>query len=471
MANRKKVWHGRFEQGPAAIMEAFSRSVETDRFMWREDIAVNRAWAGALRDAGIYTADELKRVLEALDTIEAEFEQDRFPFLPADEDIHVAIERRLTELAGDAGAKIHTGRSRNDQVVTDFRLYLRREGARWLQALVDLQKQLVALAEQHRHVVLPGYTHLQQAQPLALAHVLLAYFWGIHPTLERLRDFYPRLNRMPLGSGALAGAGFPIDRQRLAEQLGFDDVTPNSIEATANRDFAAEFLFIVAGFYTFLSRVCAEWQLWSSQEFRFLEFSDAFATGSSMMPQKKNPDAMELIRGKAAVAIAALQQMLILQKGLPLSYQRDLQEDKPLTFRIVQELTPATELFREAAATARFHPEAMAARIDDLLYATDLADFLVSRGVPFREAHAIVGQLVRDAEQRGLPLSRLPLTVYRQHSPHFDASVFEMFDPQASLARRNVEGGTGSQAVEQQLEKARNVLQEYRSYRWITNVS
>ena len=445
-------------------MEAFSRSIETDRLMWREDLQVQRAWAEELEAIGIYSEDEVRRLQGALDTIAAEFENSEFRFSPADEDIHVAIERRLTELAGDAGARIHTGRSRNDQVATDARLYLRRRLGEWTHELVALQEILVQRAAEHRRTVLPGYTHLQQAQPISLAHFLLAIFHGIDRTLQRLADFHPRLQVLPLGAGALAGSAFPIDRRRLAQKLGFTRVSANSIDATGDRDFLAETLFIIAVYFSHVSRVCAEWQLWNSQEFSFIEFADAFATGSSMMPQKKNPDAMELIRGKAAAAIAASQQILILQKGLPLTYNRDLQEDKPVTFRQLAEAIMATAVLREALATATFNTGRMRQALQPLLYATDLADYLVERSVPFRRAHEIVAALVRQAIAAETPLEKLPLEIYRQHSQHFDEEVYALFNPEHSLERRNVAGGTGPKAVAAQLRTARRTLARYRKH-------
>jgi len=464
LPTQKKVWAGRMQEPTSPLMDAFSRSIDTDRLMWREDLQVQRAWAEELAAIGVYSEEELHQVQRALDAIAAEFEQDTFRFVPADEDIHVAIERRLTELAGDAGARIHTGRSRNDQVATGARLYLRRRLGEWTTELIALQEALVQRAAEHRQAVLPGYTHLQQAQPISLAHFLLAIFHGIDRTLQRLADFYPRLQVLPLGAGALAGSAFPIDRRRLAQKLGFARASANSIDATGDRDFLAETLFIIAAYFTHLSRVCAEWQVWNSQEFGFIEFADAFATGSSMMPQKKNPDAMELIRGKAAAAIAACQQILILQKGLPLTYNRDLQEDKPVVFRQLDEVIMATAVFREALATAAFNTERMRQALQPLLYATDVADYLVERGVPFRHAHEIVAALVRQAIAAGTPLEKLPLETYRQQSAHFDESVYALFKPEHSLARRNVEGGTGPKAVAAQLRAAQRTLTRYRKH-------
>lgn len=456
-----KVWSGRIAGPTSPLMEAFSRSIDVDRRMWHEDLAVNQAWAAALRDLGVYTAAEHKQIRQALGQIAREFEQDAFVFQPGDEDIHVAIERRLTELAGDAGARIHTGRSRNDQVSTDARLYLKRRCGDWLRALVALQQVWLELAESHQGVSLPGYTHMQQAQPILLSHFLLAGFWGIDRTITRLSDYFARLDEMPLGCGALAGSAFAIDRAKLAAALGFARPSPNSIDATGDRDFCAELLFIIGAFFTNLSRFCAELQLWSSRELGFIEFADAYATGSSMMPQKKNPDAMELIRGKAAAAIAASNQVLVLQKGLPLTYNRDLQEDKPVTFRQLDEAIASTELFREAIATARFASDAMAASIDPLTLATDLADYLVRKGLPFRRAHGVAGAVVREALADGVSLPDMPLAKLRRHSGLFEDDVYAALTIEASLGQRNLDGGTGPAAVARQLKLARDVWQGY----------
>ena len=449
-----KVWSGRFESGPSELMEAFSRSIDVDRHMWQQDILVNKAWAEALCEIGIFTADEARSVQAGLDQIAAEFEHDAFEFLPDDEDIHVAIERRLTELTGEAGARIHTGRSRNDQVATDARLFLKQHVDVWCQKLAALQNSLIELAKANLGIVMPGYTHLQQAQPILLSHYLLAIFWGVDRTLSRLDDYFERLDVMPLGNGALAGAAFPVDRQKLAARLGFARISNNSIDTTGDRDFCAELLFIIGSFFSHVSRVCAELQWWSSNDIAFVEFSDQYATGSSMMPQKKNPDAMELIRGKSAAAIAAANQILILQKGLPLTYNRDLQEDKPVTFHQLREASISTEIFEQALKTASFNKDKMAAAIDPNTLATDAADYLVRKNVPFRQAHEIAGKLVRLAIERKVALSALSLQDFRSVSPVFDDDVFAALTVEASLAQRNIAGGTGPDAVKNQLAEA-----------------
>lgn len=456
-----KVWGGRFESGTNSTMELFSRSIETDLNMWPEDILVNRAWAKALTEIGIYSDDELQQVLQGLNTIEAELAAEKFQFQQSDEDIHVAIERRLTELTGESGARIHTGRSRNDQVATDCRLYLKRKIKEWCTELIALQTCLLKCAETHEETILPGYTHLQQAQPIRLSHYFLAIFWSVDQALSRLADYYKRLDVMPLGAGALAGSAFNVDRQALARELHFGAISHNSIHVTGDRDFCAELLFVIGGFFTTLSRVCAEMQIWNAVEFGFVTFSDGFATGSSMMPQKKNPDAMELIRGKAAAAISAANQLLILQKGLPLTYNRDLQEDKATAFYQLDQVIISTAVFTGAFSQATFNGTRMEAGIDDLTLATDIADYLVKKGVPFRKAHGIVGEVVRAAINSKCALGELPLEKYKESAPEFEHDVFDLFSAEASLEARNIDGGTGKHAVAKQMKQAQTCLKAY----------
>ncbi|MFQ5630268.1 MAG: argininosuccinate lyase [bacterium] len=456
-----KAWGGRFEGTINRQMEEFSSSIYIDYRIWREDIAVNKAWAEALVEIGIYTKEEQTKVNRGLDRIAEEFESETFRILESDEDIHVAIERRLTEITGDAGARIHTGRSRNDQVATDTRLFLKRNVKGWVEGLIPLQNSLLSLAEKHINITMPGYTHLQQAQPILLSHHLLAIFWGVDRTLSRLNDYYVRLDVMPLGAGALAGSAFPIDREKLAQRLGFARISQNSIDATGDREFCAELLFIIGAFFTLLSRVCGELQLWSCSEFNFIESSDAYSTGSSMMPQKKNPDAMELIRGKAAAAITATSQILILQKGLPLTYNRDLQEDKFITFRQLDEATIATKIFGEVLCSAKFNMATMQSAIDPLTLATDLADYLVRKDVPFRKAHEIAGSVVRLAIERKTEMTKLPLAVLREINENFEKDVYDVLTVEKSISQRNLDGGTGQLAVKKQIGGAKEKLKEY----------
>ncbi len=454
-----KVWSGRFASGPAELMEKFSRSIEIDGAMWEEDLAVNRAWAKALRAAKILSAAEETKIQAGLRTIEDEFRRGQFKFLPDDEDIHVAIERRLTELAGDAGAKIHTGRSRNDQVVTDFRLYLKKQSGKLQAAIRNLVGVLVEQAEASQNVILPGYTHTQQAQPVRLAHYLLSAFSACRRHNEQLAQFIVRLDELPLGCGAVAGTAFPIDRAALARELGFSRVMANSIDATGTRNFCSEIVFLCADICTTLSRYCHDFVLWSTQEFGFLDPGEKFATGSSMMPNKKNPDAFELVRGKAGVVIGLLTSIMALQKGLPASYSRDLQEDKKLVFEALQTTSDCLEVFAGALATCRFCADKMNAALDSSLFATDIADYLVRKGIPFRQAHTIVAQAVQHAEKVAFRLHELPMSFWRALHPAFDDEVMKCFDASVSVERRNAIGGTASASVQRQIQEAQKWLE------------
>lgn len=456
--NAAKVWSGRFSSGPAELMEKFSRSIEIDGVMWQEDLAVNRAWAKALRAAKILTAAEETKIRRGLRTIEEEFRRAQFKFLPSDEDIHVATERRLTELVGDAGAKIHTGRSRNDQVVTDFRLYLKKQSGKLQSALRDLVAVIIRQAEASPAIILPSYTHTQQAQPVRLAHYLLSAFSACRRHSEQLAQFVYRIDEMPLGCGAVAGTAFPIDRAALARELGFARVQENSIDATGTRNFCSEIVFVCADICTTLSRYGHDLILWSTQEFGFIDLGEKFATGSSMMPNKKNPDAFELVRGKAGVVIGLLTAIMALQKGLPVSYSRDLQEDKKLVFEALQTTNDCLAVFAGALATCRFRAEKMNAAIDSSLFATDIADYLVRQGLPFRQAHTIVAQAVQHAEKVAFRLHELPMSFWRALHPAFTDEVMKCFDAEVSVERRHAIGGTSANSVQRQLVEARRWL-------------
>jgi len=441
-------------------MEEFSASLPIDRVMWREDLAVNHAWAGALRRASLLTSSEESKIQRALAQIEKEFATEEFSFLPGDEDIHVAIERRLTEFVGPAGAKIHTGRSRNDQVTTDFRLYLKRRIGELQRALCEAINSSVEQAEKNVEIIMPGYTHTQQAQPLRLSHYLLSLFQALRRHHRQLAEAFDRLDEMPLGCGALAGSAFPIDRQRLARELGFSRVAENSVDATGSRDFCTEIVFVCASISIALSRYAGDFILWASQEFGFLDPGETFATGSSMMPNKKNPDAFELIRGKAAEVIGKLSAILSLQKGTPVTYSRDLQEDKRITLEALATTHSCLPVFAGALASSRFRVEKIHAALDTAMLATDVADHLVRKGVPFRDAHRVVGNAVRHAETIGWRLHELPLAFWQTLSPLFDESTQDCFDFEKSVERRNVIGGTSRASVLRQLQSATRWLQQ-----------
>lgn len=453
-----KVWAGRFTSGPAELMEKFSRSIDIDGRLWREDIRVNQAWATALRAAGILSAAEEKRIQNGLQRIAEEFRANRFRFRPQDEDIHVAIERRLTELSGDAGAKIHTGRSRNDQVVTDFRLYLKRNTRELQSALCTCVTAIVQQAEASQEIILPSYTHTQQAQPVRLAHYLLSAFEALRRHHQQLQEFLQRVDELPLGAGAVAGTAFAIDRRLLAAELGFGRIAANSIDATGSRSFCNEITFVCADLGTTLSRYAHDFILWSTQEFGFLDPGEKFATGSSMMPNKKNPDAFELVRGKAGVLIGLLAAMLTLQKGTPVTYNRDLQEDKKIVFEALQTAQDCLEVFAGALATSRFRPEKMKAALDSSLFATDIADYLVRKGVPFRKAHHLVARAVQQAEHERRELHELPLPYWQKLHSSFGDDVSNCFDARASVERRNAIGGTALAQAKRQLREAKKWL-------------
>jgi argininosuccinate lyase len=379
------------------------------------------------------------------------------------EDIHSANERWLTDRLGDLGARIHTGRSRNDQVVTDLRIYLREQNLILQKAVRSLQTALVELAESHVETVFPGQTHLQQAQPVSFAHYMLALFFQMQRNVERLQQIYQRCNKMPLGSGALAGSAFPVDREELARELGFDAPTENSYDATADRDFVLEMEYTCAQIMVHLSRIAEDLILWSSEAFRFVRVDEQYATGSSMMPQKRNPDALELIRGKAARVIGNLVTGLTLLKGTPTAYVRDLQEDKPPLFDSLQQTWMSVTLFDRVLRTLTINVDTMRAALDPALYATDVADYLVKKGMPFRKAHEIVGGLVQQAERRGVTLRELALRDYREGSEFFEQDVFDLFDPLASMNKRNIPGGTGEKALKEQINAAKVMLLDWRN--------
>ncbi len=459
--DRHALWGGRFAQGPDPRFWALNASLSVDRRLGRYDARASRAWAHALGQAGVLTPEEVAALDRGLQRIEAEFQEGTFPFDPGDEDIHTAIERRLKELIGEPALKLHTGRSRNDQVVTAFRLWLRDAVDTLAADVATLMHALLERAEADIDTLAPGYTHLQQAQPILLAHLWLARFWALARDRQRLAQLRHRLNVLPLGSGALAGTTVPIDREALAQTLGFEAITPNSWDAVADRDFVAEFLFIAALIGVHLSRLAEQVILFNTREFGFLTLDDRFSTGSSLMPQKKNPDGFELARGKAGTLIGQLTGLLVTLKALPSAYDKDLQEDKAPTFRAFDELHRLLPVLADSLRTLHVHPDRAEAALDPATLATDLADYLVERGVPFREAHRIVGQLVRRAEALGLGLHQLPLTELQAAHPAFQEDVYaRALNPRAALARRNVPGGTAPNQVRAQIQQARATLED-----------
>ena len=454
----KKIWSGRFEVAADPLMEQFSHSLDIDRRLFDADIAVNKAWARALVEAGIYTVDEAERVRAALDRIRHAVNSKKRIFPDGVEDVHSANEHLLTEELGDLGARIHTGRSRNDQVVTDLRIFMREKIAALRSALRALQIGVVEQAEAHKETIFPGQTHMQQAQPVSWAHYLMALFFQMQRNDERLGQLAQRVNKMPLGSGAIAGSAFVVDREALARELGFDAPTENSYDATSDRDVVQEAEYVCAQIMIHLSRIAEDLIIWSSEAYRFVRVAEQYATGSSMMPQKRNPDALELIRGKAARVIGNLVSGMTLMKGAPTAYVRDLQEDKPPLFDSFEQTLNSVTLFDRVLRTLTVNREVMHNALDPALYATDLADYLVQKGLPFRAAHEVVGGLVRLAEQRGVTLRELSLSDYQNGSPLFEGDLFELFDPRASVNKRNILGGTGVESVQKQIKDAKKIM-------------
>jgi argininosuccinate lyase len=455
-APAQRLWGGRFAGEPASELDRLNRSLPVDRRIWREDIAGSRAWAAALGRAGVLTEEEAAMLRDGLDRVAATLGAwgEREWAAAPDEDIHSLVERLLREEVGPVGGKLHTGRSRNDQVATGSRQWAIAAAARMDALLRDLQAALLAQAERHVDTVMPSYTHLQRAQPVSAAHWLLSHAWPLARDRQRLTDAGPRLAVLPLGSGAVAGCPYPVDRAWLQQELGFRAVSQNSIDAVADRDWVAELLFVAALSGVHLSRLAEDLILFASAEFGFVRLADRFSTGSSLMPQKRNPDALELARGRAGRLIGELAGLLGLLKGLPTGYNKDLQEDKPALFAAVDTLEVLLPAVTGTVQTLEIDRERCAAAVDAGMLATELADFLVRRGVPFREAHEHIGQLVRAAEERGCPLDQLPAHVYEQISPHFaDEAHRPLFDPVAAVAARAGTGGTG--AVREQIEALR----------------
>lgn len=448
------LWHGRFESAPAQDLLAYTVSLPFDQRLFPDDIVGSRAHVRGLGRVGILADDEATAVLAALDAIETELVDGTFRFVESDEDIHTAVERRVTELAGSAGAKIHTGRSRNDQVATDLRLWCKRELLDTARDVVGFQHVLLERAEAAGETYLPGYTHLQRAQPVLLSHHFLAHAWSLARDVDRLIDAYHRLDVSPLGAGALAGSSLPLDPESVAVDLGFARAFENSLDAVSDRDFVAESLFAVTMIGIHLSRMGEEIVLWSSDEFGFVRLDDGYSTGSSMLPQKKNPDIAELARGKAGRLIGNLTGLLATLKSLPLAYNRDLQEDKEPLFDAVDQVRLALRATAGMYATLTVNADAMAAAADAPgAAATDLAEYLVRAGVPFRDAHAIVGGLVRDALAGDASLEDL-VTAHEQLGP--DAAA--LLAPGVPVRQRTTRGGAGPDAVSHQMGRFRGQL-------------
>jgi len=443
------LWHGRFGSGPADELLAYTVSLPFDRRLAGDDIEGSRAHVRMLGKVGLLAAAEVSIVLDALDTVEHELADGSFTFAAGDEDIHTAVERRVTELAGPPGAKLHTGRSRNDQVATDLRLYAKRELSVVADRVLTLQETLLQLAHDAGDQYLPGYTHLQRAQPVLLAHHFLAHGWAFSRDVDRLVDCRRRLDVSPLGAGALAGSSLPLDPDFTAHELGFASRFENSLDAVSDRDFVAEALFALTLLAVHLSRIGEEFVLWSSDEFGFVRLDDGYSTGSSMLPQKKNPDIAELARGKAGRLIGNLTGLLATLKGLPLAYNRDLQEDKEPFFDALDQITLGLSAINGMLASSTYRGERMTSAADSPYgAAVDLAEFLVARGMPFRDAHAVVGALVRQSIDDGADLVALV-----EHHDALGADAAALLAPGVPVTRRTTPGGAGPVAITSQLER------------------
>ena len=448
------LWGGRFEEGMAPEMVPFNLSLGIDQRLWREDIRGSVAWAKAIGGAGVLTDDEVRALVEGLAQLAERIENEGLDDAP-EEDIHSVIERMLSEEVGPVAGKLHTARSRNDQSSTGVRLYGMAAADQTIDQLREFADALHALATSGRDIIMPGYTHLQQAQPVRAAQWALSHLFPVLRDIDRMKAAREAAAVLPLGSGAIAGCPFPVDREAIRDELGFDRVSENSVDSVSDRDWICDFLYAGAMIGVHLSRLSEDLILFSSVEFGFVRLSDGFSTGSSLMPQKRNPDVAELGRGKAGRLIGNLMSILTLLKGLPTSYNRDLQEDKEPLFDTIDTLSLTLPALRGAVATAVFREKRMTEVMDAQLLATDLADYLVRRGVPFRTTHEVVGGLVRTAEQRGVPLSELELDDFSAANSVFEADVFKVFDWAASVDARSAAGGTALTAVDAQLADAR----------------
>lgn len=452
-----KLWGGRFAGGPAPELEAVNRSITTDLRLWPFDIELSRAWASALGSAGVLSAAEVTAIREGLERVAGRIQAGEAP-IASDEDVHTFVDRLLHQEAGDPAGRLHTGRSRNDQVATGTRLWTRDACTRVITMIRELQRAILVQAEAQVDAIMPAYTHLQRAQPVSVAHWLLSHFWPLERDLTRLVAARAAAGVLPLGSGAIAGSAFPVPREQIRQELGFERVSANSIDAVGDRDFIADTLFAITVLATHLSRIGEDLILFGSSEFGFVRFGDAFSTGSSMMPQKRNPDALELARGSGARMLGGLTALLATLKGLPSGYNKDLQEDKRSLFDAVDGISLLLPAVAGSIATLTFDRTRMRAAVTSSMMATDLADYLVRKRVTFREAHGAVGRLVREAEDKGIEMTALPFESFSAANAAFEADVMRELLPETSLSHREIAGGTGLLAVRSQLAAAKLCL-------------
>jgi argininosuccinate lyase len=458
---QKKHWSGRFERGTAKTVEDFTASIPFDWQLYAEDIQGSIAHARMLGSTGILSKSDAETLIKGLQAVRNDFGEGRVAWTTADEDIHMLVERLLREKVGNVAGMLHTARSRNDQVSTDLHLYVRSQLLAFGKSLLELQLSLIDEASRHTGTILPGYTHLQRAQPIVFGHHLLAYCEMIDRDIQRLQGIYTRVNQLPLGAGALAGTTFPIDRTMVARELGFDGVYRNSLDAVSDRDFIVEFLFAGSLVMMHLSRLCEEVILWSSSEFQFIELDDGYCTGSSIMPQKKNPDVAELVRGKSGRCYGSLFGLLTVLKGLPLAYNKDMQEDKEGLFDTVGTVLTSCCLMKEMIASWKVRSEKMEKATDEgFLNATEIADYLANKGMPFRDAHEVSGKAVRICIERGCTLGELPLSEFQALSSEIHDDIYSFLDMRQAVERRNSIGGTSPEQVAHQVSLFRKRHQQ-----------
>ncbi|MGM0867278.1 MAG: argininosuccinate lyase [Bacillota bacterium] len=457
-----KLWGGRFTKKPEEWVDEFNASISFDQELVLEDIEGSIAHVTMLKKCGILTVSEANQILDGLHVLYAKAEKNELQFSVEYEDIHLNLEKQLIDLIGEVGGKLHTGRSRNDQIATDMHLFLKRRVKEIVTLVEDLQQAIIVQAEENVETIIPGYTHLQRAQPISFAHHLMCYFWMINRDKERLVDSLKRIDISPLGAGALAGTTFPIDREYSAELLGFGSYYENSLDAVSDRDFILEFLSNSSIMMTHLSRLAEEMILWSTEEFRFIELDDSFTTGSSIMPQKKNPDMAELVRGKTGRVNGNLISLLTVLKGLPLAYNKDMQEDKEGMFDTVKTVVGSLKIFTGMISTMKVNTKQMEEAVgNDFSNATELADYLATKGIPFRQAHEIVGKLVLYCIEKGCYLKDVTLEEYGEFSSLIEEDIYSILTPYSAVERRKSYGGTGFEQVKEQIEKGKTHLKTF----------
>lgn len=454
-----KLWGGRFQKSAESWVDEFGASIGFDQQLVMEDLEGSVAHVTMLGVQGILPQEDVEKILAGLSELKKKAEADELEFSVSNEDIHLNLEKMLTDLIGPVGGKLHTGRSRNDQVATDMHLFLKKRVVEVIDLIEKFQETIIKQAEQHVETIAPGYTHLQRAQPISFAHHLMAYFWMLQRDKERFKESIKRIDILPLGAGAMAGTTFPIDREKSAELLGFSSIYQNSMDAVSDRDFIVEFLSNSSLLMTHLSRFAEEIIIWSTDEFKFIELDDAFSTGSSIMPQKKNPDMAELIRGKTGRVYGNLMGLLTVLKGTPLTYNKDMQEDKEGMFDTVHTILGSLKIFEGMVRTMKVNTKRLQQAVNsDFSNATELADYLATKGMPFREAHEVTGKLVFTCIQRGIYLMDLPIEDMKAESELIEEDVYDVLKPEAAVGRRHSLGGTGFDQVRIQLATAKELL-------------